>query len=59
MAPRIEFSIEQIRNKARKDLLYLLEGVCYHSVPTAFAPRASLNQAQATSPMYVMNATHA
>ncbi|CAG1997041.1 unnamed protein product [Fusarium graminearum] len=27
MAPRIEFSIEQIRNKARKDLLYLLEGV--------------------------------
>ncbi|KAM5359425.1 hypothetical protein ACJZ2D_014479 [Fusarium nematophilum] len=27
MAPRTEFSIEQIRNKARKDLLYLLEGV--------------------------------
>jgi hypothetical protein len=27
MAPRIKFSIEQIRNKARKDLLYLLEGV--------------------------------
>ncbi|KAF4955486.1 hypothetical protein FGADI_4459 [Fusarium gaditjirri] len=27
MAPRIEFSVEQIRNKARKDLLYLLEGV--------------------------------
>ncbi|EEU46470.1 uncharacterized protein NECHADRAFT_68428 [Fusarium vanettenii 77-13-4] len=27
MAPRTEFSTEQIRNKARKDLLYLLEGV--------------------------------
>ncbi|KAF5257502.1 hypothetical protein FOXYS1_11967 [Fusarium oxysporum] len=27
MAPRIEFNVEQIRNKARKDLLYLLEGV--------------------------------
>ncbi|KAM0559677.1 hypothetical protein ACHAPJ_004201 [Fusarium lateritium] len=27
MAPRVEFSTEQIRNKARKDLLYLLEGV--------------------------------
>ncbi|KAL7927743.1 Sec1-like protein [Trichoderma austrokoningii] len=27
MAPRAEFSIEQIRAKARKDLLYLLEGV--------------------------------
>ncbi|KAF4967765.1 hypothetical protein FSARC_4739 [Fusarium sarcochroum] len=27
MAPRVEFSIEQIRNKSRKDLLYLLEGV--------------------------------
>lgn len=35
MAPRIEFSIEQIRNKARKDLLYLLEGVCSHRL----APR--------------------
>ncbi|KAM3444019.1 hypothetical protein NHJ13734_001618 [Beauveria thailandica] len=27
MAPRIEFNTEQIRGKARKDLLYLLEGV--------------------------------
>lgn len=27
MAPRTEFSTEQVRNKARKDLLYLLEGV--------------------------------
>ncbi|KAL6787879.1 Sec1-like protein [Trichoderma sp. SZMC 28012] len=27
MAPRAEFSTEQIRGKARKDLLYLLEGV--------------------------------
>lgn len=27
MAPRTEFSSEQIRAKARKDLLYLLEGV--------------------------------
>lgn len=27
MAPRTEFSIEQVRSKARKDLLYLLEGV--------------------------------
>ncbi|KAH7170592.1 Sec1-like protein [Dactylonectria macrodidyma] len=27
MAPRTEFNTEQIRNKARKDLLYLLEGV--------------------------------
>ncbi|KFH47998.1 Vacuolar protein sorting-associated protein 33A-like protein [Hapsidospora chrysogenum ATCC 11550] len=27
MAPRPEFSIEQVRNKARKDLLYLIEGV--------------------------------
>ncbi|QPH01706.1 hypothetical protein C2857_005909 [Epichloe festucae Fl1] len=27
MAPRSEFSAEQVRNKARKDLLYLLEGV--------------------------------
>ncbi|QUC19679.1 uncharacterized protein UV8b_03920 [Ustilaginoidea virens] len=27
MAPRNEFDAEQIRNKARKDLLYLLEGV--------------------------------
>lgn len=27
MAPRPEFSTEQVRNKARKDLLYLLEGV--------------------------------
>lgn len=27
MAPRAEFNTEQIRNKARKDLLYLLEGV--------------------------------
>jgi hypothetical protein len=27
MAPRTEFSIEQVRNKARKDLLYLIEGV--------------------------------
>jgi len=27
MAPRTEFSIDQLRNKARKDLLYLLEGV--------------------------------
>ncbi|KAK2598991.1 Vacuolar protein-sorting-associated protein 33 [Conoideocrella luteorostrata] len=27
MAPRNEFSTEQVRNKARKDLLYLLEGV--------------------------------
>ncbi|KOS18726.1 Vacuolar protein sorting-associated protein 33A [Escovopsis weberi] len=27
MAPRTEFSTEQVRSKARKDLLYLLEGV--------------------------------
>ncbi|KAL7798108.1 Sec1-like protein [Trichoderma ceciliae] len=27
MAPRAEFSTEQVRGKARKDLLYLLEGV--------------------------------
>ncbi|PHH88700.1 hypothetical protein CDD83_7184 [Cordyceps sp. RAO-2017] len=27
MAPRAEFSTEQVRAKARKDLLYLLEGV--------------------------------
>ncbi|KAL6869574.1 Vacuolar protein-sorting-associated protein 33 [Amphichorda felina] len=27
MAPRAEFSIDQVRTKARKDLLYLLEGV--------------------------------
>ncbi|KAG6295428.1 hypothetical protein E4U09_002171 [Claviceps aff. purpurea] len=27
MAPRSDFSTEQVRNKARKDLLYLLEGV--------------------------------
>lgn len=27
MAPRTEFSTEQVRNKARKDLLYMLEGV--------------------------------
>ena len=33
MAPRTEFSTEQIRNKARKDLLYLLEGVSDHSTP--------------------------
>ncbi|CAI6057241.1 unnamed protein product [Clonostachys chloroleuca] len=26
MAPRTEFSTEQVRNKARKDLLYMLEG---------------------------------
>lgn len=35
MAPRTEFSTEQIRNKARKGLLYLLEGVCVASFPTA------------------------
>ncbi|KYK58280.1 hypothetical protein DCS_05293 [Drechmeria coniospora] len=27
MAPRTEFSVEEVRSKARKDLLYLLEGV--------------------------------
>ena len=27
MAPRTEFNTEQVRTKARKDLLYLLEGV--------------------------------
>lgn len=27
MAFRSEFSVDQVRNKARKDLLYLLEGV--------------------------------
>lgn len=27
MAPRVEFNVEQIRDKSRKDLLYLLEGV--------------------------------
>ncbi|KAF4123515.1 vacuolar protein sorting-associated protein 33A [Geosmithia morbida] len=27
MAPRPEFSIDQVRNKARRDILYLLEGV--------------------------------
>lgn len=27
MAPRSEFSVDQIRDKARKDILYLLEGV--------------------------------
>lgn len=27
MAPRTEFNPEQVRTKARKDLLYLLEGV--------------------------------
>lgn len=29
MAPRTEFSTEQVRAKSRKDLLYLLEGVSY------------------------------
>lgn len=29
MAPRTEFSTEQVRTKARKDLLYLLEGVSH------------------------------
>lgn len=27
MAPHVEFDTDQIRDKARKDLLYLLEGV--------------------------------
>jgi hypothetical protein len=27
MAPRTEFSVDQIREKGRKDILYLLEGV--------------------------------
>lgn len=33
MAPRNDFSTEQIRNKARKDLLYLLDGVSGASFP--------------------------
>jgi len=28
MAPHAEFDTEQVKEKARKDLLYLLEGVC-------------------------------
>lgn len=28
MAPRVSFNPEQIREKARRDLLTLLEGVC-------------------------------
>lgn len=35
MAPRNEFSIDQLRNKARKDLLYLLEGVRKATRPSA------------------------
>lgn len=27
MAPRAEFNVDQIRDAARKDLLYLIEGV--------------------------------
>lgn len=44
MAPRTEFSVDQLRNKARKDLLYLLEGVRKavrpQPDPTANASRA-------------------
>lgn len=35
MAPRNEFSIDQLRDKARKDLLYLLEGVRKAARPSA------------------------
>ena len=37
MAPRAGFDTEQVRDKARKDLLHLLEGVsrCIRSEPNA------------------------
>lgn len=33
MAPHAEFDTEQIREKGRKDILYLLESVCTAAMP--------------------------
>lgn len=33
MAPHAEFDIEQIREKGRKDILYVLESVCTAVIP--------------------------
>lgn len=40
MAPRLEFNTEQVRGKARKDLLYFLEGVrlTWSPAPTTACP---------------------
>lgn len=39
MAPHVGFDIEHVRDKARKDLLHLLEGVSKAALPASHQPR--------------------
>lgn len=46
MAPHAEFDIEQIREKGRKDILYLLESVCTAVMPPKPPKPGSIGQTQ-------------